>query len=171
MSQADQPSAVIGRSLVSILQSVEAIRNDAVRAVDRRTVLISEAGRRNALQKIIGLRKLRSKIFPSINFSDPFWEIILSLSYDSKIHRISFIKSICVESGLPNATALRYLDILTSRGVVYRSDDPKDGRRSLVSLTDESINSVDALLDAWIQDLILMKLSELDFELVDSFQA
>jgi len=170
MAQTGRTAIINGRALISASQILEAIRNVAAREAGRRSVSITEADRRNALQKIINLRKLREKSFPSVYFGDPFWDIILNLSYDSKFPRTTSITSICIESGLPIATGLRYLNILVSRGIVCRSDDPNDGRRSLVSLTDESINSVDELLNSWIQDISLMKLSELDFELMDSFQ-
>lgn len=169
MSQSGRPETASGRVVISASQILEMARNLAIQAEDVSAVLITDADRRNALQKIINLRKLRRTLFPNLSFGDPVWDIILTVSYDSKISRTSNVKSITVDSDLSNTTALRYLDILARRGVVNKSNDPSDGRRSLISLTDESLDLVDALLDTWIQDLELMKLSNVDFELVDRF--
>jgi len=45
------------------------------------------------------------------------------------------VKSLCLASGVPATTALRYLGKLEEAGLAERCDDPNDARRIFVSLT------------------------------------
>ncbi len=48
------------------------------------------------------------------------------------------VSSLCIAAAVPPTTALRWIRQLTERGVFSRIDDPADGRRVFIELTDEA---------------------------------
>lgn len=80
-------------------------------------------------------RKRRTAVFPEELFSDPAWDILLEL-YAAHLeqHRIS-ITGVCAASSVPTTTALRWIAKLQQDGLVVRTGDPLDARRSWIALT------------------------------------
>lgn len=131
---------------------------------------IAECGKREFLEMFRSIGDDRKSAFPDIKFSDPYWNIIVSLAIDREEGKETSIKAACLSSGVPTTTALRCLSELESAGVLRRLADPSDGRRVFVQLTDQSKHCLDAWLRNSLRTVGLIKLSELDFELIDSFQ-
>ena len=75
--------------------------------------------------------RLRRAALPGLG-GDPAWEVLLDLADGGKM------KTSCVGGslGVAQTTALRYIRRLEDKGMVERSDDPDDGRYTLVCLTD-----------------------------------
>lgn len=48
------------------------------------------------------------------------------------------VSSLCIAAAVPPTTALRWIRQLTERGVFARIDDPADGRRVFIELTDNA---------------------------------
>ena len=48
------------------------------------------------------------------------------------------ISSACIASGVPSTTALRYIDVLVSRGLASKVKCSQDGRKSYLEITDKA---------------------------------
>lgn len=80
-------------------------------------------------------RNRRAEFFPAGLFGEPAWDILLDLFYAAKANELRSIKSACLSSQVPEATALRYIDQLVAHGLVERKPDRRDKRRKYLSLT------------------------------------
>ena len=81
-------------------------------------------------------RRLRTEVFGDALFSDPSWEMLLDLYASTLEGRRVSISSLCIAADVPHATAWRRLSALIDRGILTRTDDPDDRRRSFVSFTE-----------------------------------
>lgn len=78
-------------------------------------------------------------LFPEGLFSDPAWEILLELyAMHLEQQRVS-ISSVYLASSVPASTALRWIAKLEHDGLVLRTDDPLDARRSWIALTSDGV--------------------------------
>lgn len=91
-------------------------------------------------------RRLRHKYFDYNIFGEPCWDILLDL-FIARIDglRIS-VTSSCIASGVPLTTALRWLTVLEDRGLIIRSNDQTDKRRSWVELSDLGFKAMSEFL-------------------------
>ncbi|MDP3676513.1 MAG: winged helix DNA-binding protein [Novosphingobium sp.] len=80
-------------------------------------------------------RTRRADFFPAELFGEPSWDILLDLFHAAKASELRSIKSVCLSSRVPEATALRYIDQLAAHGLVERRPDKTDARRKFLSLT------------------------------------
>jgi DNA-binding MarR family transcriptional regulator len=87
-------------------------------------------------------RRMRERFFGENLFADPAWDMLLDL-YRAELaqHRIC-TTSLCLGSGTPVSTALRWLNALEKRGLVGRTRDPLDGRRYFVALTNKGLTAI-----------------------------
>jgi hypothetical protein len=82
-------------------------------------------------------RRARAEFFDSGLFSEPAWDILLDL-FVAAIDGIRVsITSACIASSCAPTTALRWISVLESQGLVVRSGDPRDQRRSWLTLTEK----------------------------------
>jgi len=84
-------------------------------------------------------RKRRLALFPDGLFSDPAWEILLELYAVHLDQQRTSITSVCAASFVPATTALRWIAKLEQEGLVVRTDDPLDARRSWIALTSDGV--------------------------------
>jgi DNA-binding MarR family transcriptional regulator len=81
-------------------------------------------------------RRRRSTIFgDDALFGEPAWDILLDLFVAGEKNRRVAVTSACIGSGVPSTTALRWLSVLETRGLIEREYDDQDARRSFVRLT------------------------------------
>jgi DNA-binding MarR family transcriptional regulator len=99
--------------------------------------------RQNAVSGMIRSRTDRLKFIPSFLFADPAWDILLEL-YSSNFaqYRVS-ITNLCIASNVPASTALRWIKTLENEGLITRAEDPLDGRRYFMALTEAGLNAMD----------------------------
>lgn len=88
------------------------------------------------VRSIIRARALRRQFFDQNLFADPAWDILLEL-YALKCEgvRVS-VSKLSIAADVPCTTALRWIDKLEADWLVVRQEDPLDGRRVWVELSD-----------------------------------
>ena len=105
--------------------------------------------KRQALEALRGMRKMRRKFLPEELFSDPCWEMLLDL-YEARLTSTQVtITALGVTSGVPLSTALRRIGELQAHGLIERVNDQSDKRRTYVSLTDRGLVALDSFFDAY----------------------
>ena len=150
---------VDGPSLVqAVKQALLARRHrrlgQSLPAVAEARKTVSEKGpserKRSALNDLRGIRRVRSKYFPSELFSDPCWEMLLDL-YDARLAGAEVtVTSLGVASGVPATTALRRMDTLQGHGLIGRMSDADDKRRIIVRLTELGLEAVEQFFEAYL---------------------
>ena len=79
-------------------------------------------------------------------FADPAWDIILDLYIHNSKNQDVCVTSACAAAMVPITTALRYITVLSERGLIERSRNQKDGRSYLLRLSPDAIHLVEELL-------------------------
>ena len=94
------------------------------------------------VRAIIRRRRARARFFEAELFADPAWDILLDLTAaDAERARVS-VTSLCIASGVPATTALRWIGQMTEAGLLMRVEDTTDKRRVFISLTDKARNAM-----------------------------
>jgi len=94
------------------------------------------------VRRIIRQRQLRSRFFDGELFADPAWDILLDLTAARAEHARVSVTSLCIASGVPPTTALRWIGQMTEAGLLARSDDERDRRRAFITLTERAANGM-----------------------------
>lgn len=91
---------------------------------------------------IIRARRKRMDFLDPALFSDPAWDILLELTLAKLEDTPIPASSACASTQVPFSTAFRYLGNLVGSGHVRRWKDPKDSRRVLVELEDDTYAAI-----------------------------
>jgi DNA-binding MarR family transcriptional regulator len=95
------------------------------------------------VRSILKARRMRGEFFEASLFADPAWDILLELySAELEQQRVS-VGSLCIGAAVPATTALRWITLLETRGLIRRTADPRDGRRYFVSLSDSAATALE----------------------------
>ncbi|OYW48023.1 MAG: hypothetical protein B7Y36_08880 [Novosphingobium sp. 28-62-57] len=97
-------------------------------------------------REVYAARRRRHKALPADLFGEPTWDILLDLYIAMREDRRVPTTSACIGAHVPPTTALRWLRILETRGLIEREDDGRDGRRTFVRLTRHGIDAMDRTL-------------------------
>jgi hypothetical protein len=87
------------------------------------------------VRTIIRQRQLRAKFFDGELFADPAWDMLLDLTAARAEHTRVSVTSLCIASGVPPTTALRWIGQMTQSGLLERVEDDADRRRAFVALS------------------------------------
>ena len=90
------------------------------------------------VRRMIAGRQARAKFFDADLFADPAWDMLLDLTAAHAEHQRVSVTSLCIASGVPATTALRWIKQLVDSGVFERISDPSDGRRAFIALSERS---------------------------------
>lgn len=94
------------------------------------------------VRRIIRQRQLRARFFEPGLFADPAWDILLDLvAAQGEDKRVS-VTSLCIASGVPPTTALRWIGQLTSAGLLERAEDESDRRRAFIALSERAADAL-----------------------------
>ena len=94
------------------------------------------------IRRIIRQRQLRARFFDGDLFADPAWDILLDLTAARAEHLRVSVTSLCIASGVPPTTALRWIGQMTDTGLLLRVDDEADRRRAFIALSDKSADAM-----------------------------
>jgi hypothetical protein len=87
------------------------------------------------VRTMIRQRQLRANFFDGGLFADPAWDILLDLTAARAEHARVSVTSLCIASGVPPTTALRWIGQMTHAGLLERVEDESDRRRAFIALT------------------------------------
>ena len=94
------------------------------------------------VRRIIRQRQLRARFFDAELFADPAWDILLDLTAARAEHKRVSVTSLCIASGVPPTTALRWIAQMTEAGLLERVEDEADRRRAFIALTDRTAEAM-----------------------------
>ncbi len=101
-----------------------------------------------AIRAVIRARRLRDHYFQSALFADPAWDMLLDLMAARLEGTQVAVSSLCIAAAVPATTALRWVKLLTERGLFLRVADPDDGRRVFITLSEDTARALAAYLRA-----------------------
>lgn len=94
------------------------------------------------IRRIIRQRQLRARFFDAELFADPAWDMLLDLTAARAEHLRVSVTSLCIASGVPPTTALRWISQMTEAGLLERVEDDTDRRRAFIALTDRAADAM-----------------------------
>ncbi len=105
------------------------------------------------VRKMIRVRNARNQFFEKGFFSDPAWDILLDLTAARAEHKRVSVTSLCIASGAPATTALRWINLMIERGLLLKVEDDVDRRRAFVSLSEPTADAMARYFEAVADDL------------------
>ena len=94
------------------------------------------------VRKIIRQRQLRAQFLGKDLFADPAWDILLDLTAARAEHSRVSVTSLCIASGVPPTTALRWISQMTEAGLLERVEDDSDRRRAFIQLSEKAADAL-----------------------------
>lgn len=94
------------------------------------------------VRRIIATRQRRSRYFDGELFADPAWDMLLDLTAARAEHVRVSVTSLCIASGVPPTTALRWIGQMAKAGLVERIEDDADKRRAFIVLNDKTADAL-----------------------------
>jgi DNA-binding transcriptional ArsR family regulator len=94
------------------------------------------------VRRIIRQRQLRARFFDGDLFGDPAWDMLLDLTAARAEHTRVSVTSLCIASGVPPTTALRWIGQMTDAGLLERVEDDTDRRRAFITLTEKASDAM-----------------------------
>jgi len=79
--------------------------------------------------------------------SDTVWDLLLDLYIAYEENAEVSLTSIGLAGNVPATTALRWIRKLAALGYLTRTPDKSDGRRTIVTLTPQTISAMKSILD------------------------
>ncbi len=89
-------------------------------------------------KSLLAERRIRSKHFAELEFGEPVWDLLLDLYICNLTGCSVSVSSACIAACVPPTTALRYITVLVSQGIMLRVADKSDARRVFLALSDET---------------------------------
>lgn len=94
------------------------------------------------VRRIVRQRQLRARFFDGDLFADPAWDMLLDLTAARAEHTRVSVTSLCIASGVPPTTALRWIGQMIDAGLFERIEDDTDRRRSFIALTEKAADAM-----------------------------
>lgn len=94
------------------------------------------------VRRLIRRRQMRARFFDGDLFADPAWDMLLDLTAARAEQARVSVTSLCIASGVPPTTALRWIGQMTGAGLLQRNEDETDRRRAFITLTDKAADAM-----------------------------
>jgi hypothetical protein len=94
------------------------------------------------VRRLIRQRQMRARFFDADLFADPAWDMLLDLTAARAEQSRVSVTSLCIASGVPPTTALRWIGQMTEAGLLQRVEDETDRRRAFITLTDKAADNM-----------------------------
>lgn len=94
------------------------------------------------IRRAIKHRHARARFFDPDLFADPAWDILLDLAAARAERQRVSVTSLCIASGVPATTALRWIGQMVEGGLLVRVADPHDRRRAYIALADTTADAM-----------------------------
>jgi len=94
------------------------------------------------VRAIIARRHKRRDYFGGGLFADPAWDMLLDLTAARAEHTRVSVTSLCIASGVPATTALRWIAQMVEAGLLERVEDEADRRRVFIGLSDRAADAM-----------------------------
>lgn len=143
----DVPACELAGEVQALCAKVEQLRHtiDKVGVSVARSRPIAQLALETA-KRALAIRRRRERLFGPGLFSEPVWDILLEL-YVARAEECDVpVGNACLAASVPMTSALRWCQLLQDRHILCRARDPRDGRRVLLRLTDDSFDRLTALL-------------------------
>lgn len=112
------------------------------------TAASANAQRAIRVRERIRQRRTRENLFSTELFADPAWDMLLDL-YAAELEGGDVsVSSLCIAASVPTTTALRWIKLLSDQGWLVRQQDPHDGRRINMRLSEGSRARLNRYFDA-----------------------
>jgi len=98
-------------------------------------------------KRIYRQRRKRDNVFDVEGlFAEPGWDMLLDLFAAHLSKKYISITSACLAAHVPATTGLRWIHVLEEAGLVERTQDPADARRTFVRLTPDAVAKLTKVL-------------------------
>jgi DNA-binding MarR family transcriptional regulator len=97
-------------------------------------------------KKIKEVRSVRSEVFAPELFGEPAWDLLLALYTAAGGQYRMKVTAACIESNVPETTALRWLSSLGEAGLIRFDSNPSDARSRYVALSGSGVAMMDHLM-------------------------
>jgi hypothetical protein len=124
--------------LANIQEQLDQLRTKLV-ASHKSDTAVSDADLCRLTKEILRSRRQRDKTFSADLFGEPAWDILLELFAAELSQKKLSITGACYASAVPHTTGLRWVLKLEKDGWIRRVNDPLDGRRSWLELSEHSL--------------------------------
>jgi CheY-like chemotaxis protein len=109
---------------------------------------------RGLVKTLIAARKVRGRTVNADLFADPCWDMLLELYAATLAGEETYLTGLCHAAGVPLTTATRRFEDLVASGLVSRTTDQADRRRTIVSLTPEGRRRLEQFLQTMQQQYL-----------------
>ena len=100
------------------------------------------------VRRMLRQRQQRARFFDAELFADPAWDMLLDLTAARAEQKRVSVTSLCIASGVPPTTALRWISQMTRAGLFERVEDKHDRRRAFIGLTDAAADGMGRYFEA-----------------------
>lgn len=135
------------------LASPKLLINEVASLAQFRILMESKSDEFRLVRAIRRARSRRTEFLSGRLFSEPAWDILLEVYAAHLEQRRISVSSLCHASEVPGTTGLRWIDALFREGLIEKANDPFDGRRIYVSLSQKGLKAMSAYFAAMPTEL------------------